>query len=269
MLTGVACFTVFSAGLAALALPRFASANDLQGKVLRIGTWGGSWRDALDKMIGASLRARGLTIEYVLGNASNNFAKLVAARGRALPLDSMELVPDILPLLMQGKFVDKINLDRVPNAKSIPALAKWDYVIGTTAHQAGVVYNAKKFEEAGVAPPQRISDLANPKLAGRVAFPDVAHGAHFKAVAAPRFRGRRRRNHARKGAAAHQENQARALLLELAGPCHQVRLRRGVGGAMVCRVCRASQADQGSRSLSCTRPMAASAARWRSRSTRC
>jgi putative spermidine/putrescine transport system substrate-binding protein len=176
-----------SAGLAALALPRFASGNDLQGKVLRIGTWGGSWRDALDKMIGASLRARGLTIEYVLGNASNNFAKLVAARGRALPLDSMELVPDILPLLMQGKFVDKINLDRVPNAKSIPALAKWDYVIGTTAHQAGVVYNAKKFEEAGVAPPQRISDLANPKLAGRVAFPDVAHGAHFKAVAALAF----------------------------------------------------------------------------------
>jgi putative spermidine/putrescine transport system substrate-binding protein len=178
-----------SAGLAAIALPRFASGNDLQGQVLRVGTWGGSWRDAIEKMIGASLRARGLSIEYVLGNASNNLAKLVAARGRALPLDSMELVPDILPLLMQGKFVDKMNLDRIPHAKSLPAFAKSEYAVGTTAHQAGVVYNAKKFEEAGVAPPQRISDLANPKLAGRVAFPDVSHGAHYQAVAALAFEG--------------------------------------------------------------------------------
>jgi len=176
-----------TAGLAAAALPRFASANDLQGKSLRVGTWGGSWRDALDKMIGVPLRARGLSIEYVLGNASNNFAKLAAARGRTLPLDSMELVPDILPLLMQGKFVDRMNLDRVPNAKSVPTLAKSDYVVGTTAHQAGVVYNAERFKEAGVPPPQRISDLASPKLAGRVAFPDVVHGAHFKAVAALAF----------------------------------------------------------------------------------
>jgi putative spermidine/putrescine transport system substrate-binding protein len=176
-----------SAAVAAMALPSLARGQDLQGTVLRLGTWGGSWRDALDKMIGASLRTRGLTIEYVLGNASNNLAKLVAARGRALPLDSMELVPDVFPLLMQGKFVEKMNVERIPNAKAVPAFAKSEYAVGTTAHQGGVVYNTKRFEEAGVPPPQRLSDLANPKLAGRVAFPDVSHGAHYKAVAALAF----------------------------------------------------------------------------------
>jgi putative spermidine/putrescine transport system substrate-binding protein len=176
-----------SAAIVLSASPRFARASDLQGKMLRFGTWGGSWRDAVEKLMGAPLRARGLSIDYVLGNASNNLAKLVAARGRELPLDSMEGLPDILPMMVEGKLIQKIELDRIPNAKPLPGFAKSEYFVGTTAHQAGVVYNTKAFEEAGIAAPKQISDLANPKLAGRVAFPDVSHGAHFKAVAALSF----------------------------------------------------------------------------------
>jgi putative spermidine/putrescine transport system substrate-binding protein len=46
-------------------------------------------------------------------------------------------------------------------------------VIPIWAFEEGVVYNADKFRELGIAPPSRYTDLLDPKLKGRVAFYDI------------------------------------------------------------------------------------------------
>ena len=71
-----------------------ARAADFDGKTLRVGTWGGSWRDSLEKTVGAKVEARGAKVEYVLDSPTGNAAKLIAARGRAAPFDSMDAAPN-------------------------------------------------------------------------------------------------------------------------------------------------------------------------------
>src|SRR5277367_3593245 len=80
-----------------------ARAGDFVGKTLRVGTWGGSWRDSLQKTVGANLEARGAKIDYLLDSPTGNAAKLIAARGRAAPLDSMEGAPELMSSLVEAK----------------------------------------------------------------------------------------------------------------------------------------------------------------------
>src|SRR5262245_12880791 len=74
------------AGASALAgmasLPVFA-----QGGSIKVATWGGSWRDSLDKTIGEKIRAAGGSVDYVVDTPQGNLAKLVAARGPSAPFD--------------------------------------------------------------------------------------------------------------------------------------------------------------------------------------
>lgn len=170
-------------GVPAIGASSLAMGQDINGS-LRVGTWGGSWRDALDKLTGPPLRARGVSMDYVLGSPAHNLAKLMAARGRAMPLDSMEATGDVLKALVDGKFVQKMNLATVPNTASLPALSRGEYYVMTYATMSGIVYNEVKFTELGLPKPRQMSDLINPKLEGRVAFPDVTHSEHYNCVSA-------------------------------------------------------------------------------------
>ena len=67
LLTGASAL----AGMASL--PAFA-----QGGSIKVATWGGSWRDSLDKSIGEKIRAGGGTVDYVVDTPQGNLAKLVA-----------------------------------------------------------------------------------------------------------------------------------------------------------------------------------------------
>lgn len=160
-----------------------ARAGDFDGTTLRVGTWGGSWRDSLEKTVGSKVEARGAKIEYVLDSPTGNAAKLIAARGRAAPLDNMEGAPELAPSLIEAKLIQKLDLAALPNAKALLSFARGDYAVITLATWDGVVYNTAKFQELGIAPPKRYSDLINGKLAGRVAFPDINHTQHWNAVA--------------------------------------------------------------------------------------
>src|SRR5262245_42042143 len=167
--------------LAAPAIPgavaRALAAADLQG-ALRFGTWGGSWRDTVEKLVGVPLRERGVELEYVLGNPSNNLARLIAARGREVPIDCLEDDPATYAQFMQGKFLQKIDQGAIPNAKLLPDFGKSDYYRRTVGLEFGIVYNKDKFRELGIAPPATFMDLANPKLSGHVSFPDSGNQDH-------------------------------------------------------------------------------------------
>jgi putative spermidine/putrescine transport system substrate-binding protein len=163
--------------------PRALTAQrPLEGTTLRIATWGGSWRDTMHSLMGARLEAMGAKVEYVLANPSENFAKLVAARGREVPFDVMEATPEILSTMMREGFVQKIDAGKIASARGLPAFAVNDSWLMTTIAEDGIAYNEKKFKEIGVPKPERYSDLLNPKLEGHVAFPDVAVTMHWSAV---------------------------------------------------------------------------------------
>lgn len=154
----------------------------LEGTTVKVATWGGSWRDSLQTLIGTKLEAMGAKVEYVIGNPLENFAKLVAARGREAPFDVMEAGPEILFTMVREGFLQKINTARVSNSKGLPGFAVGDFYLMTSGAQDGIAYNEKKFKELGLPKPERYSDLVNPKLEGHVAFPDVAVTMHWSAV---------------------------------------------------------------------------------------
>ncbi|MGE0805286.1 MAG: PotD/PotF family extracellular solute-binding protein [Burkholderiaceae bacterium] len=168
---------------ASVALLTPAAAQDIKGE-LKFGTWGGSWRDAFDKLAGAPIKSRGVSMDYVLGTPANNFARLLAARGRTAPIDAMESVPDLQPALISNRFIQPIDYAKVPNAAHLPSLSRGEFGAVTCAMMSGVVYNTVKFAELGLRPPAHITDLAHPKLAGRVAFPDITHSEHVNSIVA-------------------------------------------------------------------------------------
>jgi spermidine/putrescine-binding protein len=144
------------AGLSAAALP--LGRSRAAEKLVRIGSYGGSWRDALDTFVGPKLAAKGWRAEYVLGSPANNLARLIAAHGRAAPFDGMEGAPDLVQGMVAAGLLQKIDYSKIPNAAILPGFARSDYYVVDCGIQDGVVYNADKFKENGITPPQHYSD---------------------------------------------------------------------------------------------------------------
>jgi putative spermidine/putrescine transport system substrate-binding protein len=150
---------------------------------IKVATWGGSWRDSLDKQAGERIRAAGGTVDYVIDTPQGNLAKLVAARGQSVPFDNMESGLELVQLMAADRFIADLDYDKIPNGKLLPEYARAKNYVMAVASMDGIVFNQEKLKEAGVEPPQRYSDLDHPKLAGRVAFPDINHTQHWNAVA--------------------------------------------------------------------------------------
>lgn len=147
--------------------PRF------DGVTLRVATFGGGWDRAVQELIGQEIEKRGGKMQYVLGPPRDNLAKLIASRGNP-PFDVIEMDDKTYLDAMSGGLLEKIRLDRIPNRKELDADAYADYKVGAWVVQEGILYLPDKFKEAGVPPPTRYSDLANPKLAGKVSIADLA-----------------------------------------------------------------------------------------------
>src|SRR5882724_675397 len=171
------------AGVSALAGAAALPALAQGAGSIKVGTWGGSWRDSLDKQVGERIRAAGGTVEYVVDTPQGNLAKLVAARGQAVPFDTMESGLELVQLMAADRFIADLDYDKIPNGKALPDYARARNYVMAVASMDGIVFNHDKFKELGVEPPQRYSDLDNAKLAGRVAFPDINHTQHWNAVA--------------------------------------------------------------------------------------
>jgi putative spermidine/putrescine transport system substrate-binding protein len=176
----------FIAGAAALtaaaALPGQSAQAQAAG-TLKVATWGGSWRDSLDKTVGERIRQAGGTVEYVVDTPQGNLAKLVAGRGQNVPFDTMESGLELVQLMAADRFISDLDYAALPNAKALPDFARAKNYVMTLGSMDGIVYNHDRFKELGIEPPKTYSDLANPKLQGKVAFPDINHTQHWNAVA--------------------------------------------------------------------------------------
>ena len=144
------------------------------GVTLRIATYGGQWREALQELIGADMERRGAKLEWETGAPNAHLAKLIIARGKAAPFDVTEIDDPTAPQLVEAGLLEPFNLQRIPNIAGLidPPSTAFN-IIPIWSFEEGVVYNADKFKELGIPKPQRYSDLINPKLTGRVGFFDI------------------------------------------------------------------------------------------------
>ncbi|HZQ61781.1 MAG TPA: extracellular solute-binding protein [Casimicrobiaceae bacterium] len=171
----------------ALAFVSFAAAAQpaddtrFKGVTLRVATWGGATRDALRDYVASELEKRGAKVEFVIGSPQDNLAKLIAARGQA-PFDLYEFLGTMRPEIEGRNLLAKLNYSNLPNARSLPGHN--DLMVPTWITEEMIIYNKDKLREAGLAPPQSLSDLRNAKLAGRVMVPDISSGGGIEAVGA-------------------------------------------------------------------------------------
>jgi putative spermidine/putrescine transport system substrate-binding protein len=129
-----------------------------------------------------AFEAEGGKIEFILGQPANNMAKLIAARGQEAPFDMLETMDNFLPMLTAGAFAEKIDLARVPNTAKLAKSMYDDHKVMVWITQEGIIYNKPKLAEAGIAPPTRYADLADPRLKGKVSLPDISAAGAIPAI---------------------------------------------------------------------------------------
>lgn len=164
-----------AAGLAAPLMSPHAEDKPFDGVVLRVGTWGGSWKANMEKVIVPKFEKLGGKIEFVTGSPQANLAKLIAARGNA-PFDVMEILDAQEKDFAGSDFLQALDLDAIPNKQYLEPWQQSPMMIGSWFTQETICYNTEKFDELGIPVPTTYKDLVNPKLEGRISIPDINSG---------------------------------------------------------------------------------------------
>lgn len=159
-----------------------AEEERFDGVVLRISTWGGTWRDNLRQSVAAQLEARGATVEFIEGTPQTALAKLIAARGMEVPFDLVEMSDNNRAEWSKSGFLANIDYANVPNSADMDKRFTLPDLVSTTQTQDGIIYNVEKLREAGIEPPKSYADLNDPELKGYVSFPDISTVHAIKAL---------------------------------------------------------------------------------------
>jgi putative spermidine/putrescine transport system substrate-binding protein len=175
--------------LLAVAQPLPAMAGRFDGVTVRLGTFGGKWRDIVEAHVAQAFAAEGGKLDYVLGQPANNVAKLIAARGQEPPFDLLETMDNLLPQLASGGFLAPLDLANIPNLQTLDKASYDADRVMIWVTEEGIVYNVKMFAEQGLVPPTRYADLADPKLKGKVSLPDISAGGAIPAIVGMAYEG--------------------------------------------------------------------------------
>jgi ABC-type Fe3+ transport system substrate-binding protein len=159
-----------------------AQAGQFDGVVIRIGTFGGKWRDVVEKYVGAVFAQEGGKLEFVLGQPADNLARLIAARGAPPPFDILETLDNLLPALTAGKYLAALDLAAIPNTAKLDSKIFDATRIMVWVTEEGIVYNRSIFREQNIPVPTRYADLAAPALKGHVSLPDINAGGSIPAL---------------------------------------------------------------------------------------
>jgi len=168
-------------GAIALALGSLAGAaqaqtapKDFGGVTLRVATFPATWAERIRAEVGEPLAAVGIKLEFIPGTSAEFLAKLVAARGQPAPFDVVEIADETYPDFRQGDFLKKLDLSQIPNTSLLDPALFDEYHVANWLSEPAIVYNVDKFAAAGIPAPKHFSDLADPKLAGRVLVADIS-----------------------------------------------------------------------------------------------
>jgi spermidine/putrescine-binding protein len=150
-------------------------AQDLRfdGVTLRFATFGGGWEQAIQDFIGVEFEKRGGKMQYVLAPPRDSLARLIAARGRDIPFDVVEMGDTTWVDTKEGGFIEPIDLANIPNTKDLLPGQFDEFKVGSWMTQEGIIYDVDKLKEQGVNVPTRYRDLLDPKLANKISMIDV------------------------------------------------------------------------------------------------
>jgi putative spermidine/putrescine transport system substrate-binding protein len=167
-------------GAAAMALglfvaPQPAEAGMYDGQKLTVATFGGSWRDRINKIVGEAIRNEGGTIDFVVGGPTDFLAQMIAARGQKPPFDVVEMTDDRWRDALEGGFVQKLDLSKIPNTAHMDPNLFDDYKVGNWIVLEGLVFHIEKFKELGLPRPTSFSELDHPKLRGKLHMADASN----------------------------------------------------------------------------------------------
>ena len=160
-------------GLALAALPQDAAAQKkFEGVEITIATFAGSWELRFREEVGPAMEKMGIKMKFIGGRTDQFLAKLIAAKGKT-PFDVVEITDHVFSDMMQGEFLETLNLDNIPNKQYLNPALYDDHRVGYWVTQAAVLWNWKKFEELGIPHPTGMEDLLHSKLKGKIMFPKL------------------------------------------------------------------------------------------------
>jgi putative spermidine/putrescine transport system substrate-binding protein len=169
-----------------------------QKVTLRVACYGGVFTETQAKYAGSIFTLRtGIAIEWIDGNPTDHLAKMIANRGRNVPFDVVYLDEYVQDSAIDAKVVAKIDPAIITNMKYLYDKAKHADGFGPAINfwSVGIAYNHQIFERNGIPAPTSWSDLWNPKLAGKIALPDITQSAAKDLIiAAARLEGGDERN---------------------------------------------------------------------------
>ena len=158
-------------GALAAAVPAMA-----QEVTLRVANYGGAFT-ASQKKYAADLftQRTGIKIQFIDANPADHLAKLIAGRGREAPFDVVYLDDDVQAKAAEAGVIEKLDPALVPNLRFVydEAKNKGGYGPGMIFYSVGIAYNVEKMKQAKIDI-QSWADLWDPRLAGKVAVPDLS-----------------------------------------------------------------------------------------------
>ena len=163
-----------------------AFAGQFDGVTLKVGTWGGLWKENQVENIVSKFEAEGGKVEFVTGSPAANFAKIVAARGQA-PFDVVEILAAQVKDYHELEVLHPLDLSLIPNVQYLADSRYNESLVGSWETQEVICYHQDKFAEEQIPIPMTYRDLVHPKIAGRLQFPDINSGGGLPGLAGVAF----------------------------------------------------------------------------------
>ena len=163
-----------------------AFAGQFDGVTLKVGTWGGLWKENQVENIVSKFEAEGGKVEFVTGSPAANFAKIVAARGQA-PFDVVEILAAQVKDYHELEVLHPLDLSLIPNVQYLADSRYNESLVGSWETQEVICYHQDKFAEDQIPIPATYRDLVHPKIAGRLQFPDINSGGGLPGLAGVAF----------------------------------------------------------------------------------
>ncbi|MEV0829703.1 ABC transporter substrate-binding protein [Nonomuraea rubra] len=160
-------------GLAACAPP---SPTASAGKLVVAG-YGGSYQEAFEQAVLPGFEKEcGCQVTYIAGSSTDTVAKLKAQKDA--PQIDVALIDDgpqaqaAAAGLLAG--LDPAAVTRLAKVEKVARLPG-DVGVGFAMTATGLAYNSKWYADNGLPAPRKLSDLADPKLKGKVVLPSISN----------------------------------------------------------------------------------------------
>jgi putative spermidine/putrescine transport system substrate-binding protein len=136
---------------------------------LVVSTWGGNWKDTVEKVIGKAFTAQtGIPVEFEVGGTLDRLAKARVSKGAPL-VDVTFTTTHVGRLYISDGLFQKLDMAKLPNAKDIAREAiRSDHHLGVWAYVYTIAYRPDQVQ----GEINRWADLWEPRFKGKIGMPD-------------------------------------------------------------------------------------------------